>query len=66
MSDVMANLSLDETDTDEYAFEASGIISATGDDGITYLSPIQTAYDDVAEGIENSTLTSIGWIHYCH
>ena len=40
MSDVMANLSLNETDTDECTFEASGIISATGDDGITYLSQI--------------------------
>jgi hypothetical protein len=66
MSEVMATLSLDETDVDEYAFDAFGIISVWSDEGMPYLSQIGVPYDNVAEAIENSTLTSIGWIQYCH
>ena len=63
---MMAAISLDETDVDEYAFDAFGIISVWSDEGMPYLSQIGVPYDNVAEAIENSTLTSIGWIQYCH
>jgi len=66
MSEVMASLSLEETDVDEYAFNAFGIISVWGDEGMAYVGQIEVPTDTVAEAIENSTLTSIGWIQYCH
>ncbi|MDG2029214.1 MAG: hypothetical protein P8J50_19130 [Acidimicrobiales bacterium] len=65
MADVMATLSLSVDDIDEWAYEAFGRIVVNGPDGV-YSSQIEAWDDDVAAAIENSVLTSFGWIQYCH
>lgn len=66
MADVMVTLSLSVEDVDEWAYEAFGAIVVYGPEGVTYVSQIEAWDDDVAAAIENSVLTSIGWIQYCH
>lgn len=66
MADVMATLSLSVDDVDEWAYEAFGAIVVYGPDGVIYVSQIEAWDDDVAASIENSVLTSIGFLQYCH
>lgn len=66
MAEVLANLSLDVDDIDEWAFDAFGAIVVTGPDGVTYVSQSGPSDGDMTAAVENAVLTSIGWLQYCH